>query len=87
MNSQRRRALLAAVVGAVVGTIIGAIVAVNFVITIGIDRGYEASIGDVFRESLFAGIVTVAILVAGPILGVVFALRRRRGRSADSDGG
>ena len=83
MNSQRRRALLAAVVGAVVGAIIGAIVAVNFVITIGIDRGYEASIGDVFRENVFAGIVTVAILATGPVLGAVVALRRRR--SADTE--
>jgi len=85
MNSQRRRALLAAVVGAFVGTIIGAIVAVNFVITIGIDRGYEASIGDVFRENVFAGTVTVAILVAGPVLGAVVAWRRHRGRFADTE--
>lgn len=69
------------VVGGIVGGVIGAIVAVNVVIYAGIEGGYEASIPDVFRENTLVGVVTVAILVAGPVLGVVVARRRRRRRA------
>lgn len=68
------------VLGAIAGGLVGAVVAVNFVIYAGIEGGYEASIAEVFRQSPFAGIATVAILIAGPLLGVVVAriLRRKR---------
>lgn len=66
-------------VGVILGGVISAIVAVNVVIYAGIEDGYEASIGDVFDESLVIGLVTVAILVGGPILGV-YLMRRRRHR-------
>ena len=69
----------------VVGGVVGAIVAVNFVIYVGIDRGYEASIADVFRQNTLAGSATVAILAAGPVLGVVVARRRRRKRTPSKD--
>jgi hypothetical protein len=69
------------VVGGIVGGIVGAIVAVNFVIYVGIDGGYEASIADVFRENTLVGIATVAILAAGPLLGAVAARRLRRRRA------
>jgi hypothetical protein len=48
---------------------------------VGIEGGYEASIPDVFRQNLLAGIVTVVILAAGPVLGVAIARRMRRTRS------
>lgn len=67
-------------VGVILGGVISAIVAVNVVIYAGIEDGYEASIGDVFDESLLIGLVTVAILVGGPILGVVLMRRRRHRR-------
>lgn len=67
--------------GGIIGGAAGAIVAVNFVIFVGIGGGYEASIPDVFRQNVLAGIVTVGILAAGPVLGVVIARRMRRGRS------
>jgi uncharacterized membrane protein len=67
--------------GGIIGGATGAIVAVNFVIFVGIEGGYEASIPDVFRQNLLAGIVTVVILAAGPVLGVVIARRMRRRRS------
>lgn len=82
MTESRRRAWLADIaIGGVIGGIIGAIVAVNFVIYAGIAGGYEASIPDVFRENVIAGVVTVAILVGVPFLGVVVARRMRRRRA------
>lgn len=67
--------------GGIIGGATGAIVAVNFVILVGIEGGYEASIPDVFRQNLLAGIVTVVIVAAGPVLGVAIARRMRRTRS------
>jgi len=65
------------VLGVLVGGIIGSIVAVNVVIFAGIEGGYEAGIGDVFSENAVVGIVTVGVLIAGPVVGVVLARRRR----------
>lgn len=64
-------------VGGIGGVLVAVIVAVNFVIFIGVERGYESSLAEVFEHSLVAGIVTVMILVAGPIVGVLAARRRR----------
>jgi len=68
-------------IGAILGFAVGAIIAVNVVITAGVDQGYEASLPEIFDESIFLGIVTVAILAAGPVLGVIIAYRLQR-RSA-----
>jgi hypothetical protein len=72
------RRIAESVAGAVVGFIVGAIVAVNVIITAGVDRGYEASLTEVFDESTLLGVAVVAILVAGPIVGVVGARRIRQ---------
>ncbi len=64
-------------IGGILGGIAGAIVAVNVVIFAGIEDGYEASIPDVFRENTLVGVVVVAILVAGPIVGFVVSRRMR----------
>jgi multisubunit Na+/H+ antiporter MnhB subunit len=74
-------------VGGLVGGLVGAVAAVNFVIYTGIEQGYEASLVEVFQHSLIAGIVTVMILLAGPVLGVLTArrLRRRRARSSKAE--
>ncbi len=64
--------------GAILGFIVGAIVAVNVVITAGVDRGYQASLAEVFEESAVLGVAVLAILVAGPIVGVYAARRIRR---------
>lgn len=66
--------------GVTVGGMVGAVAAINFVIFIGMDDGYEASIADVFRQNLTAGSMTVTILVLGPLLGVIIARRMRRKR-------
>ncbi len=52
--------------------------AVNIVITAGIEGGYEASIAEEFEENVFVGVVELVILAAGPVLGVIIALRNRR---------
>lgn len=67
--------------GAIVGGVIGAIAAVNLVIFSGADRGYESSLSDVFEHSTLTGIITVAVLAAGPVLGVVVARKIRNGRT------
>ena len=67
-------------IGGILGGIAGAIVAVNVVIFSGIEEGYEANIPDVFRQNALVGVVVVAILIAGPIVGVV-TRRRMRSRS------
>jgi hypothetical protein len=69
------------VAGGIVGGVAGAIVAVNFVIYAGIERGYEATIPELFRQSVVAGVITVAVLVAGPVVGVWIARRLRRRRN------
>ncbi len=65
-------------VGGIAGGLIAALVAVNFVIFIGVDRGYESSLREVFEHSSIAGVATLLILAAGPVLGVFVARRRRR---------
>ena len=52
--------------------IVAAIVAVNLVILSGIDTGYETTIPELFRENVILGIVTVAILIGGPIAGALY---------------
>lgn len=68
------------VFGAVIGGMTGVVVAVNVVIFSGIDSGYESTIPEMFRFSPLLGIVVVAILAAGPIVGVIVARRTRRRR-------
>ena len=68
------------VVGLLAGGSVGAVVAVNVVIFAGTDRGYEASLADVFRQNALVGLLVVAVLFAGPVLGVMIARRVRRRR-------
>ena len=75
--------LLDVVVGGLIGGLVGAVLAINFVIYAGIQQGYEASLVEVFQHSLIAGIVTVMILIAGPVLGVLTARRLRRKRAKE----
>lgn len=68
------------VVGGAVGSLVGLIAAVNLVIYAGVERGYEASIVDVFDHSALVGVVASALPVAGLVGGVVIARRHRRER-------
>jgi hypothetical protein len=81
--SRRRGWLVDILLGGVIGGVVGAIVAVNVVIYSGIDRGYEATIPEVFRQNMLVGILTVAILVGAPVLGVAVARRVRRAQTGD----
>lgn len=78
-ETHRARDLLFDVlIGGLIGGLVGAVVAVNFVLLAGVEQGYEASLGEVFEHSIVAGVATLAILVAGPLAGVLAARRRRR---------
>ncbi len=81
MSSRVRGWAVDILVGSVIGAVAGAIVAVNVVIYSGVESGYQSSIPDVFRYNPVVGVITVAILVSAPVLGVVLArwLRRVRG--------
>lgn len=84
MSRVNRGWVIDVLVGGIVGGVAGAIVAVNVVIFAGVERGYEATIAEVFRESVPLGVLTIAVLAAGPILGVVIAraIRRQRMKAA-----
>lgn len=77
--ARRYRWLVDFLVGTAWGAALGAILAVNVVIFSGVDRGYQASISEVFDHNPVVGFLTVAILAAGPVLGVV-TMRRLRNR-------
>ena len=74
---QQRGVLARGIVGAVIGLVVGAIVSINVVIFAGIEDGYEASITEVFSENALVGITALLLLAAGPIIGVIIALRER----------
>ena len=84
MKTTTRTRITDVVVGAILGLAVGAIIAVNVVITAGVDRGYQATIPEIFDESIILGVITVAILAAGPVVGVIVArrIRKRTGRVA-----
>lgn len=73
------------ILGGAIGGLLGAIVAVNLVIYSGIEDGYEANLVDVFQQSPWIGLLTVAALIAGPTVGVTVA-RRRRAAGSGRDG-
>ena len=66
------------VIGAILGLAVGAIIAINLIITAGVERGYEASLSEVFEKNALVAVAAVAILVAGPVVGVIVARRIRR---------
>ena len=77
MTTNRRSRIIDVVVGGIVGAIVGAIIAVNIVIYLGPDDGYESSPNDVFGQSALVGTIALAALLAGPIIGVLVARRVR----------
>jgi len=69
-------------VGGLVGLVIGWVAALNLVIYAGTERGYETSLATVFDHQPFVGVAAVALLVAGPVVGVAIARRTRFRRQA-----
>jgi hypothetical protein len=80
MHPSTRDWLIDVLLGGLLGGLVGGVVAVNLVIFSGMDRGYESSLVDVFRQNPVVGVITVAVLIAGPIAGVVVARRLRNKR-------
>lgn len=76
--------LVDTVVGGAVGAVVGGVVAVNLVIFSGLDRGYESGLRDIFDRSILLGLVVMAVLVAGPVLGLLVA-RKQRAKRANTE--
>lgn len=68
------------VVGGLAGLVIAWIVAVNLVIYLGVEGGYQAGPGDVFGHSVVLGIVVIGLVAAGLVLGVMYMRRQRQQR-------
>jgi len=62
------------------GGVIGGIVGANIAIYLGVPGGYEAGIGDVFAHSPLVGVLWLAALIAGPMVGVFVARNQRHKR-------
>jgi len=73
------------VVAALVGFVVAVIIILNLHILVGLEDGYAASPADVFEWSVLLGAVDIALLVAGPVLGIVVASRLRRRDSQGID--
>lgn len=71
-----RGSLISVIVGGAIGGVIGAIVAVNVVIFSGAEAGYETSLPELFRWRPVIGVVVIAVLIAGPVVGALMALSR-----------
>ena len=78
----QRNLLIDIMAGSLIGGLVGLIAAWNLAILLGVEGGYQASVGDAFDHSLFAGILVTAALVSGPLSGVWVARRQRRKREA-----
>jgi len=78
MTGSWRAWVIDVVVGGVLGAVVGVVVALNLKILSGVDTGYEASIAEVFDHQPLVGVLVIAALVAGPVLGVIAARRLRR---------
>lgn len=73
-------------VGGFAGLVVGLLVAVNVVIYTGIEGGYEATIGDVFRQNLLVGLLATVIVLGGPVGGIYVLRMLRRKRSSTAAG-
>jgi len=87
MSSQARHTVMTmalSVVAALGGFVVAVIAILNLHILVGLEAGYAASPADVFERSVLLGMVDIALLVAGPMLGVSASrLRRRDSRGTD----
>jgi len=88
MRSQARHTVMTmalSVLATLGGLVVAVIVILNLHIFVGLKDGYAASPADVFEWSVLLGVVDIALLVAGPVLGIVAAsmFRRRDSRGTD----
>lgn len=75
-----RRWLFDHTLGAIAGAVAGAVIAVNIIIFSGISQRYETTIPQVFDESPTVGVIVLAMLIGGPVVGVYLASKFRSGR-------
>lgn len=80
MSRVRSGWVLDIVVGGGVGVLVAAVVTLNLMIYLGPESGYQTSLVELFAHSLPAGLLVTAVLVTGPVLGVLLARRWRRNR-------
>ena len=88
MGSQARHTVMRmalSVLAALGGFVVAVIVILNLHIFVGLKDGYAASPADVFEWSVLLGVVDIALLVAGPVLGIVAASRFRSRDSRGTD--
>lgn len=62
---------------ALIGFLAAVIIIVNLHIFVGLEEGYAASPAQVWEWSPILGAIDLALLVAGPVLGVLAVSRRR----------
>jgi hypothetical protein len=72
-------------VGGLIGGLVALIAAWNLLIYLGVEGGYEASLGDAFAHNPLVGALVAAVLAAGPVIGTSMARRQRRKRESPSD--
>jgi len=88
MRSQARHTVMTmalSVLATLSGFVVAVIVILNLHILVGLKNGYAASPANVFEWSVLLGVVDIALLVAGPVLGIVAASRLRRRDSRGTD--
>ena len=88
MRSQARHTIITmalSVLAALAGFVVAVIVILNLHILVGLEDGYAATPADVFSWSVLLGVVDIALLVTGPVLGIVAASRLRRRDSRGTD--
>jgi hypothetical protein len=84
MRSQARHTVMTmalSVLATLGGFVVAVVVILNLHILVGLKDGYAASPADVVEWSVLLGVVDIALLVAGPVLGIVAASRLRRRES------
>ena len=68
------------VAGTILGLIVGAVLSLNLIIFLGTERGYEASLSEVYAENPAVAIAAVVLLALGPVVGFLLAGRIFRNR-------
>jgi len=87
MRSQARHTVMTtalSVLASLGGFVVAVIVILNLHILVGLEDGY-AGPADVIEWSVLPGVVDIALLVAGPVLGIVAASRFRSRDSRGTD--
>lgn len=80
-----RQWLVDILAGGVIGGVCGAIVGWNVSIFLGVPAGYEAGLGEVLSHSLLGGILWLAAVISGPLVGIAIVRWQRQKRKRRDD--